>query len=211
MKIIDFKSLQMDQWIANIDGQLREFTDYYEYCFIEDYEMKYDDFIIDGIHVDNIFVSILESRGKSLIVSLQFSKEYDIPEIVEWLESHVVTFNECDKLGYFINQAHTIIEGVNFRGRPIVIASKGIEKIYFNPDDFKEVTDHYLNYTQIVNTGNAVDIEIGNAVLKGISDSANSSDKEEPMKPVKWIDDTDKDDWIDDWVSGKGYPGHEGE
>lgn len=209
MKIIDFKSLQMGQRIAHIDGQLREFPDYYEYCFIDDYEMKYDDFIIDGIQVDNIFVSILESRGKSMAVSLQFSKENDVYEIVEWLASHVVTFNESDTHGYFINQAHAIIEGVKFKGRPIVVASKGIEKIYYDPDDFQEVTDHYLNYSQIINTENAVDIEIDDVILEEKSNPANNGAKGKSSKPVKWIDDTDKDDWIDDWVNGKGYPGSE--
>lgn len=188
MKIIDIKDLRLRKVKSAHEGKLREFENYYEYCLVDDYEMLYDKFQIESIQMDDIFVSILEHFGQLDFVSIQFPKTYDVHEIVEWIDGHVISFNKRDKSGYYVEGAEEIIKGVLYKSKPLIIANKGTQKIYVNQLD--EVTEEYERYSEIINTERAKTVDLSktkNAMFE---------------KPNQWIDDVDKDDWID-----AEYPG----
>ena len=160
MKIIDISNLRMKKANDKVEQYLREFDDHYEYCIIKDYEMMFDEFKSQSIQIDDYFVTLLELKHKTLLASLLFPKTYDIHEIVEWLDTHSVSFNEKDKGGYFISKATTITSAVKFKGDPIVVASRGRQKAYYSIIDLPEITELYDNYSQIVNTGNATPVNV---------------------------------------------------
>ncbi|MBP3041889.1 hypothetical protein J9303_20955 [Bacillaceae bacterium Marseille-Q3522] len=158
MKMIDISEL----WTRKLQqgsGQLREFDDHYEYCFIKDYEMKYDDFNSQAVQIGDIFVNLLELKTKTIMVSLFFPKTYDVHEIAEWLNGNQVSFNEKDKVGYYIPHASKILESLNFKGLPIVVATKGNEKIYYKTTVLTEVTKKYKYFSEIVNPAFAKEID----------------------------------------------------
>jgi hypothetical protein len=171
MKVIDISALRKERAKKQV-SHLREFDDYYEYCFIEDYEMKYDDFKSDSIQLADIFVTLLECRGQIMMTSLQFPKTYDIGEIVIWLDSHTVSFNEGNRDSYYVANADEIVEGLTFKGLPIVLAKRGNRKLRYNTEDFQEVTEQYVNLPHIVNTELAKPVDLpvsdqGNVFLNG--------------------------------------------
>jgi sRNA-binding regulator protein Hfq len=164
--MINISQLRMKRAKKEKEELLREFEDYYEYCFIKDYEMRYDDFMAQAIQIQDIFINLLELKGKTTMVSIMFPKSYNLHEIVEWLDSYTVSFNEKDAYGYFISNAHEIEDSMLFKGNPIVLASRGQEKIYFETKNLIEITDQYKNYHEIVNTVLAKDVDLFNSPLR---------------------------------------------
>lgn len=183
MKIIDIKDLRLRK-IKNVhEGKLREFDDYYEYCLVDDYEMIYDKFQLDSIQMDDIFISILEYYGQFELVSIQFPKTYDVHEIVEWIDGHVIGFNTQDKEGYYVEDATEILQGVLYKNMPLIIASKGNRKLYINQLD--EVTEGFESYSKIINPDQAKTVEL------------TETNTSMSNQTTQWIDDMDSDDWID--------------
>lgn len=160
MRVIDLSAYRKNKWIENFQGQLREADDYYEYCFIPDYEMEFDEFKIDGIQVEDIFVNIVSFNSRTMMVSVSFPKTYDIHEIIEWLGNYKISFNEKDQTGYFAAGAAEIVEGIRYRGMPIVLCKRGKKKLYYDPSEFVEVTDHYQYFSRKVDTGKMKEIDL---------------------------------------------------
>jgi hypothetical protein len=73
LKIIDISDLRLKKSKRTAE-QLREFDDYYEYCFIKDYEMKYENFRSQSIQLADVFVTLLELKTKTILVFLLFPK-----------------------------------------------------------------------------------------------------------------------------------------
>ncbi|MDE5413241.1 hypothetical protein [Alkalihalobacterium chitinilyticum] len=160
MDIADIANLRMEKMVHKVEHYLREFDDDYEYCFIKDYELLFDDFKSQSIQVADCFVTLLEVKDKTFLTSLLFSKSYDVLDIVQWLDSHTISYNNRDQTGYFVKNAGKIIEAVKFKGVPIVLATRGKDKLYYDADPLVEVTERYEHFSQIVNTANANSIEI---------------------------------------------------
>lgn len=162
-KIIDIYDARMKNIISN-NRIIREFSDRYEYCLIKNYEDKYNDFIIDSIQFDDIFVQLLKTKEKSLIVSIDFSKEiFKIVNILDWINMYaikILNHNE-DK----IENAQSIIEGLKFKSLPIILYRKGLDTIYVNKNKFREVTIDFIPNLYKVDTMNSK--EVDSVVSKG--------------------------------------------
>jgi hypothetical protein len=153
MEIIDFSSEKHKHSIKK--GVLRRLPDCYEYCFLPDYEMKYDSFQSQSIQMLEFFFTLLELKNKTLLVSVQFPLYYDTDRIQEFLEYYTFSYDEKDEKGYYVKNAQEIVEGKLFKGKPLVIGRRGRKKLYYDVSDFIEVTAHYNQYHQIVHTGQA--------------------------------------------------------
>src|SRR5699024_3548328 len=97
--------------------------------------------------------------------------------------SYTISFNKKDQAGYFINQANEIKSVIVFKGIPIAVASIGKNKLYYSIDELLDITDTYEFHQQIVNSQQAEAVGIG-------------EEMDEEKTPY-YIDDTDKDDWLD--------------
>ncbi|UYZ14782.1 hypothetical protein A6764_07545 [Brevibacillus sp. WF146] len=153
MEIIDFSSEKNKHAIKK--GVLRRLPDCYEYCFLPDYEMKYDSFQSQSIQMLEFFFTLLELKNKTLFVSVQFPLYYDTDRIREFLEYYTFSYDEKDEKGYYVKNALEIVEGKLFKGKPLVIGRRGRKKLYYDVSAFLEVTAHYNQYHQIVHTGQA--------------------------------------------------------
>lgn len=160
MDITDIANLRMEKMVHKVEHYLREFDDDYEYCFIKDYELLFDEFKSQSIQVADCFVTLLEVKEKTFLTSLLFPKSYDVYDIARWLNSHTVSYNNRDQTGFYVKNAGKIIEAVKFKGAPIVLATRGKEKLYYNADPLVEVTKRYEQFSQIVNTADANSIQM---------------------------------------------------
>jgi hypothetical protein len=158
MEIIDFSSAKNKHSMNK--GVLRKLPDCYEYCFLPDYEMKYDSFHIQNIHMLEFFFTLLELKNKTLFVSVQFPLYYDTDRIQEFLEYYTFSYDEKDEKGYYVKNTLEIVEGKLFKGKPLVIGRRGRKKLYYDPSDFIEVTAQYNQYHQIVHTGQAEIVDV---------------------------------------------------
>ncbi|MFY0544977.1 hypothetical protein [Brevibacillus sp. H7] len=153
MEMIDFSSVKNQHSIKK--GILRRLPDCYEYCFLPDYELKYDSFQSQSIQMLEFFFTLLELKNKTLFVSVQFPLHYDTDRIQEFLEYYTFSYDENDEKGYYVKNTLEIVEGKLFKGKPLVIGRRGRKKLYYDVSDFIEVTAQYNQYHQIVNTGQA--------------------------------------------------------
>ncbi|QDI90789.1 hypothetical protein EPH95_06020 [Salicibibacter halophilus] len=160
MKVINIKDLRAKKSATEKENKLWELDDYFEYCFIDDYESIYDKFKVESIQVDDYFVSILEAKGKYHMVAVRFPKIYDVHEIVEFLDTHSFGFDEKGKDGYYIDNAAEIEKAVLYKGLPIVVATIGKDSVYISTDGLTEVTDSYEHYNSIVNPADASLVDV---------------------------------------------------
>src|SRR5699024_4678555 len=121
--------------------------------------------------------------NRYIMVSILFPKSYSIQEIVAFLDSHTISFNKKDQAGYFIDQSNEIKAVVVFKCIPIAVASIGQNRMYYSIDDLPDITDSYEFHQRIVNPQQA--------------EAINISKKMDAEKSHYYIDDTDKDDWLD--------------
>src|SRR5699024_486999 len=183
MTIIDIRSLRNEKYGHEHENKLWEFEDYYEYCFCDNYEKMYDDFKTEAVQIEDYFINLLNAYNWYIMVSILFLKSYSIQEIVTFLDSHIITFNKKNQPGYFIDQLNEINSVVVFKGIPIAIASVGKNKLYYSMDKLPDITDSYEFHQRIVNPQQAEAVDIG-------------EEMDEEKTPY-YIDDTDKDDWLD--------------
>ncbi|WP_077615739.1 hypothetical protein [Caenibacillus caldisaponilyticus] len=197
MKVIDLTAFRRNKWIGNDREQLREADDYYEYCFIPEYEMAFDEFKIDGVQVRDIIANILTLKSKTLLVSVSFPKPCEIPDIIDWFGNHIVSFNEKDAKGYFAAQAAEILDGVRLRGEPVVLCKRGRKKLYYDPSEFAEVTEHYHYFYRQVDPGKMAEIEfmtIDESIDENVDDMMTEKDWFELDMQALGLD---KDDVLD--------------
>lgn len=163
--------------VKAVVDKLREFDDAYEYCIIEDYEEKYDDFSCEAIQLGDIFVNLLETGKKTVLCSIHFLKEkFNLEQITTWIDNYNVNYNTFDSQGYFVLMGKEIIEKVLLKGNPVVLYSKGnIPKLYYSIENMIEVTDAYTKYNTIVNSANAKPVLFGqqNTPNKGIDNPSH--------------------------------------
>lgn len=133
------------------EASIREFGDRYEYCFISEYENKYDEFICDSIGIGDVFVQLLTVKGEQKLVSIEFPKElFDIEDIPNYLSLFDIKLlkNGEDK----IYNAYEMIKALKFRGVPIVFYETGTDTIRIDLEELIEVTEEYKDSKYRINT-----------------------------------------------------------
>lgn len=146
--------------------KIREFPEYYEFCLIDEYEDKYDDFTAHGIPLESVNIQVFELKNRIILVSIEFSKkQFNLDQVYTWLDNRGVSLDEKGKEEYAIAECLNIIEGVRFKGNPLVVYEKGKLKISYNPEAFPEITDLYFVQPQKVDTTRSKKVTTGLSVF----------------------------------------------
>lgn len=173
-EVIDDVFFRIDRARADADlrrhkeykEKLREFPDYYEFCFIESYEEKYENFKAHGIPLEPINLQIFELKDRIVLVSIEFSKEqFDLKDVYNWLDNYNVVLGQKGKDIHSISNSYEIIEGIRFKGNPLILYEKGSGKTSYNSEDFTEITDMYLVEEQRIDTANSKKVTNGLSIF----------------------------------------------
>ena len=148
MAVVDFQKLQNKKQ-NQLRAQIREFADYYEYCFIKDYEDKYDDFEIHSVELGQVHAGLLVAGVKTVLTSILFFKDiFNLDQMLEWLELHSI----CIITDEDFIKGSRVIDALLFNGRPIILFLKGNKKITIDTSKLVEVTETYEVYQEKINT-----------------------------------------------------------
>ena len=157
MNVIDFNSLK-NKVNKNIMERLREFDEYYEYCFITKYEEKFIGFETNSFLLNDVHAVTLEAQGKFFLVGILFYKEnFSLAKIIDWLNLYNIKYANTDN---FVVNASEIIKGVLFKGNVIVLYKKGRKNVEIHCDDFIEITDYYEYIEDEVDIGRSMSTKI---------------------------------------------------
>ena len=136
----------------NKNHSIREFGDRYEYCFIKEYEKKYDNFTLDSIEFGGCFVQILTVKDEQMIVSIEFSKSVlDMETLLDYVDFY--GFELLKEGQSYIKDASGVMEAKKFKGRPIVFFERGIGIVKVNLEELIEVTEDFESNEQRIDTG----------------------------------------------------------
>lgn len=164
--IIDFNKYFNTKYTEEImrNNTLREFKGYYEYCFINKYEEKYPYFETESIQLEDIFVTLLNARGRLCLVSLLFPKnKFNVDKIKNWLNKYKIDFIKGKTNKLTIKNAESIVSGLLYHDNAIILSVKGSKKLTIDTEKLDEVSDDYKEYEQYVNTAHSKDINFGNS------------------------------------------------
>lgn len=147
MDIIEFDKLKT-KGEDEIIEKIREFNEYYEYCFIPKYEEKYSNFEDYSIQMNKVHAVTLEMKNKFMLVGILFYKDvFSIKEVIKWLKIYNISYISNKTL---VQNANQLIKGVRFKGNILVLYEKGNKKINFSHSDFPEITEIYgLNTVKV--------------------------------------------------------------
>jgi len=111
---------------------LKEYADHYEYRLIEDYEQRYSSFEIQSIQLEEVLVNLLATKDETVLVSLLFLKPAEREAIRDWLSLYTVSYDQHDGEGYFIEGADELLDVMLYKGKPIAVATRGEDRLYYD-------------------------------------------------------------------------------
>ena len=152
----DYKDVKTYETIVK---NIRIYDDIKEYCFVLDYEMIDEKPISDAVEIGDVFAVFLKYPAALELVAIQFPNEWDPMDIVLWMQDNVLSYNQKGEHGYDVENSSYIIKGLKFKGNPLVLASRGSQKLYYKATDYTEVTDVYRHFHKISNTENQKPID----------------------------------------------------
>jgi hypothetical protein len=158
MNIGEFRAKKL----RNITKNIREYSDRYEYCLISEYEEKFDQFQAHSIQLGDIFVVLLETEEKVVLVSLEFYKDrFERDDIVAWFNFLKIYMGRQDHEKHVINNVSRVCEVIKFKGNLIVSYYKGYLTQEIDPDDYDEITETFLLNQQDIDTRKSKPINEG--------------------------------------------------
>ncbi|WP_029332518.1 hypothetical protein [Exiguobacterium oxidotolerans] len=126
------KRIQIADFDRRLPGrELRETTHYYEVIFMKDYEEMYPSTQVRTIQLADICVNLIVMPEQTYLVSALFLKPVEVTDVVAWIQLYTISFAQADASGYYVEQADEILEIVLYQGNPIVIATRGDDRLYY--------------------------------------------------------------------------------
>lgn len=119
--------------------ELRETTHYYEAVFVPDYEAHYPSTQVRTIQLADICVNLIVMPNETHLVSALFLKPVEVTDVIAWMRLYTISFAQADASGYYVEQADEILEIVLYQGNPIVIATRGDDRLYYETKGAIEV------------------------------------------------------------------------
>lgn len=160
IKITDLRKKRL----AKSSSRIREYEDRFEYCLVNKYEEKYETFEAHSVQLGSVFPQLLDLGSRVVLVSIDFYKDqFTFDDIVNWLDQYKIYCGAREQKVYSLNNAHEIIQGLRFKGIPLVLYSLGNLYIKLEPTDYREVTTDFVYSDCKVDTRMAKDL---NAQLK---------------------------------------------
>lgn len=114
--------------------ELREMDDYYEAVLVSNYDELYPSTQVRTIQLADIYVNLVMTSEGAHLVSALFLKPVEVPDIVAWMQLYTIGFATADTTGYYVEQADEILEIVLYQGNPIVIATRGTDRLYYETE-----------------------------------------------------------------------------
>ncbi|ACB59853.1 MULTISPECIES: hypothetical protein [Exiguobacterium] len=114
--------------------ELREMDDYYEAVLVSNYDELYPSTQVRTIQLADIYVNLVMTSEGAHLVSALFLKPVEVPDIVAWMQLYTIGFATADATGYYVEQADEILEIVLYQGNPIVIATRGTDRLYYETE-----------------------------------------------------------------------------
>lgn len=134
------KRIQIADFDRRLPGrELRETTHYYEVIFMKDYEEMYPSTQVRTIQLADICVNLIVMPEQTYLVSALFLKPVEVTDVVAWIQLYTISFAQADASGYYVEQADEILEIVLYQGNPIVIATRGDDRLYYETKGAIEV------------------------------------------------------------------------
>ena len=164
-KLVDLSAFKKQKYSddrSDLDfDQLWQFPDYYEYCIIPHYENQFSGTSLYAVDMGGCFANLIKEEDKYYLVSIIFSEDMSIPDIVEWLDFYrLEMFPPTDDI-IKIEGAAGVSDAVAFNGYPIALIERGDGIAELDPSKLEEVTKEFEQHKRITNTGlgEQVDIE----------------------------------------------------
>ena len=114
--------------------ELREMDDYYEAVLVSNYDESYPSTQVRTIQLADIYVNLVMTEKGAHLVSALFLKPVEVSDIVSWMQLYTISFATTDATGYYVEQADEILEIVLYQGNPIVIATRGTDRLYYETE-----------------------------------------------------------------------------
>ncbi|AFS69505.1 MULTISPECIES: hypothetical protein [Exiguobacterium] len=114
--------------------ELREMDDYYETVFVLNYDELYPSTQVRTIQLADIYVNLVITPEGTKLVSALFLKPVVVSDIVSWMQLYTISFATADASGYYTEGADEILEIVLYQGNPIVIATRGTDRLYYETE-----------------------------------------------------------------------------
>lgn len=159
--IIDFY-LRRKEILANkLNGKIRWFNQYYEYCFVDTYEDIFPDLASSCINIKDVFAVVVEEKGEMIFVAIQFPDDkFNTDSIIEWVSNYEIIIPDKTKDAANEIKCEEIVKGVLFKGNPLILVKKGKNSVSYDPLDFVEVMDEFAASAEIVNMGHSKNINL---------------------------------------------------
>lgn len=136
-----------------IVDQIRIHHEEFEYRYLTDYDLKIELDKTDCIELGDSFIQIIKSQGQYILLSILFNREKNsVDSVVSWLEKHQVEIFAKGIDSLQIENVKEVIDAVTFLGQPLVLYTKGKNKVVINVTDLIEVTEGYKKFHTISNT-----------------------------------------------------------
>ncbi|MGI1806063.1 hypothetical protein ACRPK8_10035 [Exiguobacterium sp. TDN 0502] len=119
--------------------ELVEKDDHYEAMLVPSYDHTYPSTQIRTIRLADLSVNLIVTPQETRLVSALFHKPVQVADIVAWMQLYTISFDQSDETGYFVEQADEILEVVLYQNHPIVIATRGQDRLYYDTEGAIEV------------------------------------------------------------------------
>ena len=142
MGLVDLDEYRKKVLLRKKKSAIREFNELYEYCLVKGYEHYFHGYLWHVIEVGNVLAYVVEKKGQFVLVSIQFpKKDFTLDKIGEWLNDYSLVLHSRDGAPGTIAEAQAIVNGLLFKGNPILLYKKGKRTLQYNTSKFIEVTD----------------------------------------------------------------------
>ena len=163
MNLINLDAYRQKAYLKRKSKSFREFDDYYEYCFLRNNEYDFPDYLSNSVQLNNINAVVMEKRAKMILYAVQFPKErFTLSQIVEWMQEYYIYLETKKELNTSIGDAEEIIQGVLYKGNPLILYKKGKKTLPYNPHNFIEITEEYTNLQTEVSPRRSKELNLDN-------------------------------------------------
>lgn len=148
-----------------LSGLWREFSNHYEYILIESYEDCLLFSTLHSIRLGDVFVQVLEfiddnDQDNVYIASIEFKKsEFSLRQSLNWLDAYSIDIPCIEEHGHFIYNANKIVDGFHFKGVPILLYEKGVNRVKCE-DTYVEVTETFKAYETLIDSRQSKEIQL---------------------------------------------------
>lgn len=159
--IIDLSFERANILFRRYKDKIRIVGDEYEYCVIDRFEHKFDDFVVNYVPIGSVNAILLQQDKALILAGINFAKErFLIEDITNWLDVYKVVYHSKENDRGVCENCSEIIEGVLFYGNTLLLCKKGNDKLYYNKDEFEEITDSLVCRDSKVNYNKAIPLEL---------------------------------------------------